>query len=371
MIIGVPKEIKIQEFRVGLTPAGVQGLTANGHQVYVQASAGEGSGLSDGQYKEAGAHILATAAEVYAIADMIVKVKEPLAAEFPLIKKNQILFTYFHFAASRELTEAMIASNSVCIAYETVTSANGRLPLLAPMSEVAGRMSIQAAAHHLEKANGGRALLLAGVPGVPAAEVVILGAGVVGSAALQMAVGMGSRVTIIDKNLDRLRELDALYGNRIHTLYSSTANIERSVLNADVVIGSVLVPGGAAPKLVTRRMVSAMKSGSVIVDVAIDQGGCFETSHATTHQEPTYQIDDVIHYCVANMPGAVARTSTMALTNATAPFVMELANKGAQQALIENAHLMNGLNVYQGHITCEAVACAHGLDYMDPKTMIH
>jgi alanine dehydrogenase len=232
-------------------------------------------------------------------------------------------------------------------------------------------MSIQAAAHHLEKANGGRALLLAGVPGVPAADVVILGAGVVGSAALQMAVGMGSRVTIIDKNLDRLRELDALYGNKIHTLYSSTANIERSVLGADVVIGSVLVPGGAAPKLVTRRMVSAMKSGSVIVDVAIDQGGCFETSHATTHQEPTYQIDDVIHYCVANMPGAVARTSTMALTNATAPFVMELANKGAQQALIENAHLMNGLNVYQGHITCEAVACAHGLDYMDPATMIH
>jgi alanine dehydrogenase len=288
-----------------------------------------------------------------------------------MLRSGQTLFTYLHLAPDLNQTQALIQSNAICIAYETVTSANGRLPLLAPMSEVAGRMSVQAAAHHLEKSNGGRALLLAGVPGVSAANVVILGAGVVGSSALQMAVGLGSHVTILDKNIDRLRELDAIYGNRINTLYSSMANIERSVLSADVVIGSVLVPGGSAPKLVTRKMVSEMKPGSVIVDVAIDQGGCFETSHPTTHQEPTYQIDDVIHYCVANMPGAVARTSTMALTNATAPFILELANRGVHQALKTNHHLLNGLNVYQGNVTCEAVARAHGLDYVAPAAILH
>ena len=288
-----------------------------------------------------------------------------------MLRSSQTLFTYLHLAPDLNQTQALIQSNAICIAYETVTSANGRLPLLAPMSEVAGRMSVQAAAHHLEKSNGGRALLLAGVPGVSAANVVILGAGVVGSSALQMAVGLGSHVTILDKNIDRLRDLDAIYGNRINTLYSSTANIERSVLAADVVIGSVLVPGGSAPKLVTRKMVSDMKPGSVIVDVAIDQGGCFETSHPTTHQEPTYQIDDVIHYCVANMPGAVARTSTMALTNATAPFILELANRGVHQALKCNHHLLNGLNVYQGNVTCEAVARAHGLDYVAPAAILH
>lgn len=288
-----------------------------------------------------------------------------------MLRSGQTLFTYLHLAPDLNQTQALIQSNAICIAYETVTSANGRLPLLAPMSEVAGRMSVQAAAHHLEKSNGGRALLLAGVPGVSAANVVILGAGVVGSSALQMAVGLGSHVTILDKNIDRLRELDAIYGNRINTLYSSMANIERSVLSADVVIGSVLVPGGSAPKLVTRKMVSEMKPGSVIVDVAIDQGGCFETSHPTTHQEPTYQIDDVIHYCVANMPGAVARTSTMALTNATAPFILELANRGVHQALKTNYHLLNGLNVYQGNVTCEAVARAHGLDCVAPAAILH
>ena len=371
MIVGVPKEVKNHEYRVGLTPDQVTELRLWGHQVLVQKNAGEAIGFMDEHYVMAGAQMVECPSDIFAEAEMIVKVKEPQAEECKMLRSGQVLFTYLHLAPDLHQTQALLQSNAICIAYETVTSSNGRLPLLAPMSEVAGRMSIQAAAHHLEKANGGRALLLAGVPGVPAADVVILGAGVVGSAALQMAVGMGSRVTVIDKNLDRLRELDALYGDKIHTLYSSTANIERSVFGADVVIGSVLVPGGAAPKLVTRKMVSAMKAGSVIVDVAIDQGGCFETSHATTHQEPTYQIDDVIHYCVANMPGAVARTSTMALTNATAPFVMELANKGAQQALIDNAHLMNGLNVYQGNITCEAVACAHGLDYVDPSTVIH
>ena len=288
-----------------------------------------------------------------------------------MLRSGQTLFTYLHLAPDLNQTQALIQSNAICIAYETVTSANGRLPLLAPMSEVAGRMSVQAAAHHLEKSNGGRALLLAGVPGVSAANVVILGAGVVGSSALQMAVGLGSHVTILDKNIDRLRELDAIYGNRINTLYSSMANIERSVLSADAVIGSVLVPGGSAPKLVTRKMVSEMKPGSVIVDVAIDQGGCFETSHPTTHQEPTYQIDDVIHYCVANMPGAVARTSTIALTNATAPFILELANRGVHQALKTNHHLLNGLNVYQGNVTCEAVARAHGLDYVAPAAILH
>ena len=371
MIVGVPKEVKNHEYRVGLTPDLVSELKRWGHDILVEKKAGEAIGFMDEHYVMAGATMVDCPKDVFAQADMVIKVKEPQPEECMMLRSGQTLFTYLHLAPDLNQTQALIQSNAICIAYETVTSANGRLPLLAPMSEVAGRMSVQAAAHHLEKSNGGRALLLAGVPGVTAANVVILGAGVVGSSALQMAVGLGSHVTILDKNIDRLRDLDTIYGNRINTLYSSMANIERSVLSADVVIGSVLVPGGSAPKLVTRKMVSEMKSGSVIVDVAIDQGGCFETSHPTTHQEPTYQIDDVIHYCVANMPGAVARTSTMALTNATAPFILELANRGVHQALKANQHLLNGLNVYQGNVTCEAVARAHGLDYVAPTTVLH
>ena len=371
MNVGIPKEIKNHEYRVGLIPDQVRDLAQSGHQVFVQKSAGEAIGYLDEHYTMAGAKVVPDAEDVYGEAELIVKVKEPQLSECRMLASHQTLFTYLHLAPDPLQTEALMSSKASCIAYETVTSPAGRLPLLAPMSEVAGRMSIQAAAVHLEKSKGGRAMLMGGVPGVAAANVVILGAGVVGSSALQMAVGLGSHVTILDKNIDRLRDLDAIYGNRINTLYSSTANIERSVLAADVVIGSVLVPGGSAPKLVTRKMVSEMKSGSVIVDVAIDQGGCFETSHPTTHQEPTYQIDDVIHYCVANMPGAVARTSTMALTNATAPFILELANRGVHQALKANQHLLNGLNVYQGNVTCEAVARAHGLDYVAPTTVLH
>ncbi len=370
MIIGVPKEIKNHEYRVGLTPDQVTELKQWGHHVLIEKKAGEAIGFMDEHYVMAGAHLVDCASDIFSESNMVIKVKEPQPEECKMLRSGQILFTYLHLAPDLHQTQALIQSNAICIAYETVTSPNGRLPLLAPMSEVAGRMSIQAAAHHLEKSNGGRAVLLAGIPGVPAAHVVILGAGVVGSSALQMAVGLGANVTILDKNIDRLRELDALYGNRIQTLYSSMANVERSVLAADAVIGSVLIPGGAAPKLVTRKMVSNMKAGSVIVDVAIDQGGCFETSHPTTHQEPTYLVDDVIHYCVANMPGAVARTSTMGLTNATAPFVLELANKGIREALNGNIHLRNGLNVYQGHVTCQAVAKAHGFDCMPVQDVL-
>lgn len=370
MLVGVPTEIKNNEYRVGLTPASVHELVVQGHQVIVQQGAGNEIGLPDAHYVAAGASIVASAQEVFAQADMIVKVKEPQAAECAMLRAGQILFTYLHLAPDPEQTAALVRSGAVCIAYETVTGPGGGLPLLAPMSEVAGRMSIQAGAAHLEKSRGGMGLLLGGVPGVAAGHVVIIGAGVVGTNALQMAVGTGARVTVLDKNVDRLRQLDLVYGNRIATLHSSAQALEEAVLSADLVIGGVLVPGAAAPKLVTRSMVSRMKKGAVIVDVAIDQGGCFETSHATTHADPTFVVDGVVHYCVANMPGAVARTSTFALNNATIGHALALAGKGWRRALADDVHLRQGLNVCQGKVTFEAVARALGYDYVAAGSLL-
>lgn len=370
MRIGVPKEIKNNEFRVGLTPSSVQELVSAGHSVHVQHQAGSAIGMDDAQYQAAGAQLLESAADVYAAADMIVKVKEPQASEYPLLKRGQVLFTYLHLAPDPAQTAALVASGAVAIAYETITGPGGSLPLLAPMSEVAGRMSIQAAATHLEKSRGGRGVLLGGVAGVPAGHVVILGAGVVGTNALQMAVGLGARVTVLDKNVDRLRQLDLIFGNRISTRYSTRSAVEESVTDADVVIGSVLIPGAAAPKLVTAGMVKRMKPGSVIVDVAIDQGGCFETSRPTTHAEPTFVVDGVVHYCVANMPGAVARTSTLALNNATLPHALKLAEMGWKKALASDAHLRNGLNVCHGHITHPAVATALGYPLVGSESLL-
>lgn len=364
MLVGVPKEIKNHEYRVGLTPASVRELTLRGHQVIVQKNAGGEIGLSDEQYIAAGADMVETAKEIFARADMVVKVKEPQPQECAMLRPGQILYTYLHLAPDPEQTAALVKSGAICIAYETITDARGGLPLLAPMSEVAGRMAIQAGAAHLEKSKGGRGLLLGGVPGVEAGHVVIIGAGVVGTNALQMAVGAGARVTVLDKSVDRLRQLDLVFGNRIATLYSNAFSIEEAVLDADLVIGGVLVPGAAAPKLVTRDMISRMKQGAVVVDVAIDQGGCFETSHATTHAEPTYIVDGIVHYCVANMPGAVARTSTFALNNATIGHAVALADKGWVQALRADAHLKNGLNVCQGKVTYQAVARDLGYDYV-------
>jgi alanine dehydrogenase len=322
------------------------------------------------QYLAAGATLAATAAEVFAASDMVVKVKEPQPQECAMLRPGQILYTYLHLAPDPEQTEALIQSGAICIAYETITGPGGGLPLLAPMSEVAGRMAVQAGAAHLEKSKGGMGVLLGGVPGVPAAHCVILGAGVVGTHALQMAVGMGARVTVLDKSIDRLRQLDLIFGNRIHTVYSNMQTAEEAVLDADLVIGGVLIPGAAAPKLVTRAMVGKMKKGAVLVDVAIDQGGCFETSHATTHAEPTFVVDGVVHYCVANMPGAVARTSTFALNNATIAHALTLANKGWKQALKDNAHLKNGLNVAEGKVTYEAVALALGKTYVPADSLL-
>jgi alanine dehydrogenase len=370
MRIGLPKEIKNHEYRVGLTPASVRELTANGHSVLVQCGAGAAIGLSDAQYVAAGADLASDAAQVFAASEMIVKVKEPQPQECAMLRPGQILYTYLHLAPDPEQTEALIASGAICIAYETITGAGGGLPLLAPMSEVAGRMAVQAGAAHLEKSKGGMGVLLGGVPGVPAGHCVILGAGVVGTHALQMAIGLGARVTVLDKNIDRLRQLDLVFGNRIHTLYSNVQSVEEAVLDADLVIGGVLIPGAAAPKLVTRAMVGQMKKGAVLVDVAIDQGGCFETSHATTHAEPTFMVDGVVHYCVANMPGAVARTSTFALNNATVGHAVALANKGWKQALKDNAHLKNGLNVAAGQVTYQAVAEALGKAYVPADTML-
>ena len=370
MLVGVPTEIKNNEYRVGLTPASVHELVVQGHQVLVQQGAGNEIGLPDAQYVAAGASIVASAQEVFAQAAMIVKVKEPQAGECAMLREDQILFTYLHLAPDPDQTAALVRSRAICIAYETVTGPGGGLPLLAPMSEVAGRMSIQAGAAHLEKSRGGMGLLLGGVPGVAAGHVVIIGAGVVGANALQMAVGTGARVTVLDKNLDRLRQLDLVYGNRIATLHSNAQALEEAVLSADLVIGGVLVPGAAAPKLVTRSMVSRMKQGAVIVDVAIDQGGCFETSHATTHADPTFVVDGVVHYCVANMPGAVARTSTFALNNATIGHVLALAGKGWRRALGDDPHLRHGLNVCQGKVTFEAVAQALGYDYMPAESLL-
>ena len=363
MLIGVPKEIKIHEYRVGLTPSSARELTHHGHQILVQSGAGIEIGFDDAAYRAAGAEIAGDAASIFARADMIIKVKEPQPAECQMLRPGQLLFTYLHLAPDPEQTEALLASGAICIAYETVTDAFGGLPLLAPMSEVAGRMSIQAGAHSLEKASGGCGLLLGGVPGVPAGRVVILGGGVVGTNAARMAMGLEAHVTILDKSLKRLKELDTQYGARVATTYATVDAIEEHVLGADLVIGAVLLPGAAAPKLVSRALVSRMKKGSVVVDVAIDQGGCFETSHATTHADPTYVVDGIVHYCVANMPGAVARTSTLALNNATLPFALVLADKGYRAALAEDPHLLAGLNVYQGTLTCEAVAAAQGLPW--------
>jgi alanine dehydrogenase len=361
MHVGVPKEIKNHEYRVGLTPSSVREMVANGHQVSVETGAGNGIGAPDAAYQKVGATILAGAQEVFATADMIVKVKEPQAAERAMLREGQILFTYLHLAPDPTQCKELVESGAVCIAYETVTQSGGGLPLLAPMSEVAGRMSVQAGAYCLEKAHGGSGILLGGVAGVPSAKIVILGGGVVGSNAAQMAVGTGAQVVVIDRNLDVLRRMDRLLGARVTTVYSNQDNVEQHVLDADLVIGGVLIPGAAAPKLVTRAMVDAMKPGAVIVDVAIDQGGCCQTAHATTHAEPTYVVGQVVHYCVANMPGGVPRTSTHALNNATLPFALQIANKGWRQALRDNEHLRNGLNVAFGKVTCREVA--HDLNY--------
>jgi len=370
MRIGVPKEIKNHEYRVGLIPSSVQELVHHGHQVMVQTGAGLGAGITDADYVAAGATIVDGADPIFAEADMIVKVKEPLAVERKKLRKGQILFTYLHLAPDAEQTRDLIASGAVCIAYETVTAPNGSLPLLTPMSEVAGRLAPQVGAHALEKAQGGRGVLLGGVPGVPAAEVVILGGGGSGTHAATIAVGMGAKVTVVDRSADALKRLATQFGTSISTVFSTRSAIEELVRRADLLIGTVLVPGAAAPKLVTHDMVRTMKPGSVIVDVAIDQGGCVETSHATTHSDPTYVVDGVVHYCVANMPGAVARTSTFALNSVTLPFTLALANHGWKKALAKDAHLRNGLNVSEGQVTCEPVAQAHGLPYVKAETVI-
>jgi alanine dehydrogenase len=360
MRIGVLKEIKVHEYRVGMTPSSVREAVAHGHEVLVEQDAGRGIGAADGAYEKAGARIAATAAEVFARAELVVKVKEPQPAERRLLRAGQILFTYLHLAPDPEQARDLMNSGAVCLAYETVTKPGGGLPLLAPMSEVAGRMAVQAGAKCLEKEQGGMGILLGGVAGVPPAKIVILGAGMVGTNAAQIAAGSGARVVVIDRNLDALRRLDAMLGARVVTVYSNRDNIESHVASADLVIGAVLVPGAATPKLVTRAMVRGMKPGAVIVDVAIDQGGCCETSQPTTHAAPTYVLDGVVHYCVANMPGAVPRTSTYALNNATLPFVLALADRGWRGALAADPHLKNGLNVCGGRITCREVAEALG-----------
>jgi alanine dehydrogenase len=362
MNIGLPKEIKDNEYRVGLTPAGVQALAHAGHTVYVQKTAGEGSGFTDEQYVGAGGQLLATADEIWQAGDMIVKVKEPIAPEYPRMRENQLLFTYLHLAPEFELTKQMLERKVTGVAYETIIE-GGRLPLLTPMSEVAGRMSVQVGATYLEKMNGGKGILLGGVPGVPAANVVILGGGIVGTEAAKMAVGLGAKVTIIDRNLDRLRELDDIFLSKVQTLASSRYAIEEAISHADLVIGAVLVVGAAAPKLVTRDMLHLIPQGSVLVDVAVDQGGCFETTHATTHSNPTYYEEGVLHYCVANMPGAVPRTSTFALTNATLPYALDLANKGFEAAIRDDDGLREGVNTYAGKLTYEAVATSQNLEY--------
>ena len=359
MIVGIPKEIKNHEYRIGMTPAGVRELVSFGHQVLVQTNGGAGIGFCDADFIAAGAEIVASAEEIFARAEMIIKVKEPQPNECKMLREGQLLFTYLHLAPDPEQARLLKASGATAIAYETVTSPRGGLPLLAPMSEVAGRMSIQAGAHHLEKAQGGNGMLLGGVPGVQPAKVCVIGGGVVGTNAARMAAGMGAQVTILDRSIERLHQLDDLFQGRVVGIFSTQDAIEQYALQADLVIGAVLIPGASAPKLITRGHVAAMKPGTVLVDVAIDQGGCFETSRATTHQDPTYVIDDVVHYCVANMPGGVARTSTMALTNATLPYAINLANKGLQ-ALRDDEHLRNGLNVHAGHITFDAVAQALG-----------
>lgn len=370
MKIGLPKEIKDNEYRVGLTPAGVNALVNAGHSVFVQKTAGEGSGFADDQYVRAGGEMLETADEIWAEGDMIVKVKEPIAPEYPRMRENQLLFTYLHLAPELELTKQMMERKVTGVAYETITDKQGRLPLLTPMSEVAGRMSVQVGATFLEKMNGGRGILLGGVPGVPAANVVIIGGGIVGTEAAKMAVGLGAKVTIIDRNLDRLRQLDDIFLSKVQTLASSHFAISEAISHADLVIGAVLVVGAAAPKLVTRDMLHLIPHGAVLVDVAVDQGGCFETTHATTHSNPTYYEEGVLHYCVANMPGAVPRTSTFALTNATLPYALDLANKGFEKAIKDDEGLREGVNTYAGKLTYEAVATSQNLEYTSLDSLI-
>ncbi|MEM0953953.1 MAG: alanine dehydrogenase [Pseudomonadota bacterium] len=366
MFIGVPREIKNHEYRIGLTPEAVSELVRHGHRVAVEKDGGKAIGFDNEQYEAAGAEIFPDAPSIFAAADMIVKVKEPQPQECAMLREGQILFTYLHLAADPAQTDALQASGATCIAYETITAEDGSLPLLTPMSEVAGRMSIQAGAHHLEKAQGGNGMLLGGVPGVAPAQVLIIGGGIVGTNAAHMAVGMGADVTILDRSIPRLRELDELFGGRVKTLFSTADAIEKCALESDLVVGAVLIPGAAAPKLMTRDVISRMKAGSVLVDVAIDQGGCFETSRPTTHQDPTYFVDDVVHYCVANMPGGVARTSTMALGHATLPYVLKLAAMRSIQELTEDAHMLAGLNVCAGALTHKAVAEALGKELSDP-----
>jgi len=364
MRVGVPKEIKNNEFRVGLVPASVRELVSQGHEVFVETNAGKGIGVSDDDYVAVGAQILADAQSIFDRVEIVVKVKEPQAVERAMLRADHTLFTYLHLAPDVPQTEDLVKSGATCIAYETVTDRNGGLPLLAPMSEVAGRLSIQAGAWCLEKAHGGSGVLIGGVPGVEPAKVVVIGGGTVGFNAAQMAVGMGAHVVVLDRSADVLRFIDANFDSRVQSVYSNADAIDRHLKDADLVIGGVLIPGAAAPKLVTRKHLSVMRDGSVLVDVAIDQGGCFETSHATTHEEPIYVVDGIVHYCVANMPGAVPRTSTFALNNATLPFVLALANKGAKQAMLDDPHLLEGLNVHRGMVTYEDVARDLGYDYV-------
>lgn len=363
MIIGLPREVKNNEYRVGLVPAGVHALVELGHSVLVETNAGLASGFSDEEYTGAGAAIIASAAEVYSQAQMIVKVKEPIPTEYDLLQENQILFTYLHLAPAPELTQALLRRKVIGIAYETIRDRQGALPLLTPMSEVAGRMAIHVGAYYLQKTNGGRGNLLGGVPGVPPAYVVIIGGGIVGTNAAKMAMGLGARVVVLDIDMDRLRYLDDLFFGKMETLLSNRYNIRLCLRDADLVIGAVLIPGASAPKLVTRDMIAGMQKGAVVVDVAVDQGGCFETTHATTHSEPTYTVDGVTHYCVANMPGAVPRTSTFALTNATLPYAIKLATRGVRQLAKIDSGFREGINVYRGAVTCEPVAQAQSLPF--------
>ncbi|QJF52728.1 alanine dehydrogenase [Roseobacter ponti] len=370
MIIGCPKEIKPQEFRVGMTPNAAGEAVAHGHRVLIETGAGKGAGFEDSDYTDAGAEIAATAADVFSTADMIVKVKEPQAGERRMLREGQVLFTYLHLAPDPEQTRDLIASGATCIAYETVTDDRGGLPLLAPMSEVAGRLAPQVGAWTLQKANGGRGVLMGGVPGVGPARVLVIGGGVVGTHAARIAAGMGADVTVLDRSLARLRYLDDVFGQQFKTSYASAGNTIELARAADMIVGAVLIPGAAAPKLISRAQLSELKPGAALVDVAIDQGGCFETSRATTHQDPVYDVDDIMHYCVANMPGAVARTSTIALGNATMPFMLALADKGWKQACLDDPHLLDGLNVHAGQLTYFAVGKALGIDVVSPSIVV-
>ncbi len=370
MIVGLPREIKDNENRVGLVPAGVAALVSAGHEVVVERDAGVGSGIPDDQYVSAGAKILPTADEVFRRAEMIVKVKEPVGPEYQRLREGQILYTYLHLAPARALTDMLLERKVSGVAYETITASNGSLPLLTPMSEVAGRMSVHVGAYFLQKSNGGRGVLLSGVPGVPPADVVIIGGGVVGTNAAKVAAGMGADVTILETSPDRMRELDDIFLGRVKTVASNSHTLEEGCRRADLLIGAVLIPGAAAPKLVSRALIAQMKPGAVAVDVAVDQGGCFETTHATTHSDPVYTVDGVIHYCVANMPGAVARTSTFALTNSTLRYALQLANKGLKKAVADDLHLAEGVNTYGGRLTYEAVADAQGRPYTPLKDVL-